>query len=488
MRARFEFQLRLGRRTHLPDDGKGQGAGLSYEPAVRPPGILDTLAPEIIENIASLLDHRADILSLRLVCRHIYRSTFKRFATAFFSTVVTDLSPRSLLRLDYIARGDFRLFVRSISFGSCPPCCRLSADLHTPLGKNQPWERYPSLDGALVLSQPLVTQIHAILARFEKCTTLELTDHYESSLGHRMEYDISKLSPGDGLDILLSGVAAGHTSSLRSCRIDLGASAGYLFADERPSATINSEPFRALWSSGIEDLQLRFALYHEGMMQMAVDLITFATHLKSLDLAFRHSGEGDVFFYRLASAPTVPQVADLKLRLDMMPGLSPDALLDALLRFEGSLIKLQLCDVLISVGSWGSFFRRLWDLRQHNKFSHLECLTLYDLRQDRQGLKVVFCPLRLRPEVLHRCGGTFEFTIWRGLRYKWKPRVDGVRYRGTVEGMELALEALADDSYYLTPDEANGRMRSPPPSPRLPAMSAHVKGQGGVLVDTFAVL
>ncbi|KAK4153451.1 hypothetical protein C8A00DRAFT_15339, partial [Chaetomidium leptoderma] len=84
--------------------------------------MLDSLSTELVERLASFLNSRHDLGSLRLVCRRLHNTTLAAVASAWFGTVETDLCPRSIRRLEAISRNEtFRLAVRKVRTGGrCP--------------------------------------------------------------------------------------------------------------------------------------------------------------------------------------------------------------------------------------------------------------------------------------------------------------------------------------------------------------------------------
>jgi hypothetical protein len=73
--------------------------------------MLDDLAPELVQHVASFLDKR-DLSSLRLVCRRLAATTSRHFADIEFGTLSISFSRASLNRLESIANHE--AFQRSV--------------------------------------------------------------------------------------------------------------------------------------------------------------------------------------------------------------------------------------------------------------------------------------------------------------------------------------------------------------------------------------
>lgn len=422
--------------------------------------MLDALTTELVEHIVGFLDNRSDLLSVRLVCRQLYLKSFTTFATAWFHTVVSDLTPQSLRRLETIAHHEkIRVFVQKLRIDYC------GKSYQGPLGRGNDWPRNES--GCLDPSSSIARTLHDWLAtRLVRCREFEVAD----GCGRLPEKDSTdtSLSPTDAVQLLFFAIAAGDGLPVRSFRVHLDRCTPMNPSQLSPG-TLNSRPFRSLWASHLQDLELSWVLEQDGWFEAVLDLIITATHLKTLRLRWPACGTTDTqqFIHRLAEAPTVPALTDLKLGLY---GISHATLSNLLLRFKGSLTSLYIRHSHLASGTWGAVFRHL----RQNDFSHLECITSFGCKEDPRPGYVFFCPLRQKPIMVQNCGGTFEFTT---AFYGSRVRVTGVRYRGTGMGMRLALQALEESNYAV--------YKNGPPSPGCPDQRTGISECLGSLVRSF---
>ncbi|KAK4118212.1 hypothetical protein N657DRAFT_583996, partial [Parathielavia appendiculata] len=120
---------------------------MASPPPPNPTSALLALPAELIAHIASFLP-KEDILALRLTSHQCQQTTQPAFASAFFSTVGTDLCKPTLERLARIAQAPhLRPHVRTVLFANYPHGpCRLPGT-HQP-GSGYYWRRIgrPSRD------------------------------------------------------------------------------------------------------------------------------------------------------------------------------------------------------------------------------------------------------------------------------------------------------------------------------------------------------
>ncbi|KAK1772196.1 hypothetical protein QBC33DRAFT_564681 [Phialemonium atrogriseum] len=426
--------------------------------------MLDLLSVELVENITDFLD-RQDLFALRLACRYLNEATQATFATAWFGTVETDLSPRSFRRLKEIAQHEkIRLFVRKLRTAEQEKDLRLR-----PLGLGHDWPHLES--GSLDLTSGTVKEFHDAISGFANCTTLEVDD---SRCVHRGEPGPDPgLAPADALDLFLSVVALEHRPlQVRSVCINFEYSYSSIDDKQLSPSTINFDTFRASWSSSLEHLSICWEI-GDAAAEGVLELILAATRLRTLFLKFNISESASHVFLGLAQAPTVAPVTHL--RLGRMIDVSVTTLGDAILRFKDSLKSLHIANVCIERGDWSDFFEYIG----RQEFPRLECVTTWKVSappgpRTPGARPVCFCPLRTRQETLRKCGGTFEFALG---HLRNRTRVRGVRYRGPREGMQLALKALGEDSNYML-QRSNG-----PPTPEWPDMREYTGDQVGRVVS-----
>ena len=419
--------------------------------------MLDTLITELVEHIIRFLDDKHDLFSVRLVCRQLHQKSLGTFATTWFHTVESDLSPLSLRRLENIARHEqLRVFVQKLRIGNCG-----KAPQERPLGQGGHWARTNS--GCLDSSSPIAVALRDwLVTRLIHCREFEVTD----SCGQFPEKDgtDTSLSPTDAAQLLLA-IWAGGCLPLRSFRIHL-IRCGIMNPSQMSLETLNPGPFRESLASHLQDLELSWGLTQDVCFEAAFDLVSTAKHLKTLHLNWHISKAAQQFLSRLSEAPIVPALTNLK--LGALNVISQTTLSNMLFRFQGSLTSLHFSHVHLASGTWSAVFKHL----RQDGFSHLECITASSCFEDPKRGRVLFCPLRGRSNMAQKCDGTLEFMA---VGYLGKNRVQGVRYRGTGIGMQLALEALEESNYIL--------YRNGPPSPGCPDEKPGREGLGNMVMN-----
>ena len=154
-----------------------------------------TLPIEIVQLIASTFEP-VDLFSIRLVCRELYRKTLHHFIHTYFATIRTDLTPKSLQRLQNIS--DTAHLAQHVEVLHI-------ANIDGTLGRGFQWHRHPSgllavpLVGADLLRNILVTKL-------VKCRSFLIDSYDEVQQRDETEF----LIPGDAIGIVLSIVAETH--------------------------------------------------------------------------------------------------------------------------------------------------------------------------------------------------------------------------------------------------------------------------------------
>lgn len=421
--------------------------------------MLGNLSAEVLEHILAFLD-RSDLSSLRLVSRSLSESTTAPFGKAWLRTVETDLSEEGIRRLETIA--DHEIFRNSVRTLRIIRSIRRS--VHSTLGGERIWPRRGS--SVLDFSSAVARNFQDTVQRLDNCITFEVCDRPGVPGGD--DGAAFGLSPIDALHLVLSAMATGtrHTQTLR-IYLERQPTLG----DRRqfPSIAISPAMFLSL-----QDLDIFWHIRAELVWQF-LNMITAATHLKRLHLNFGTSEDANGFLHQLAAVPTLPPIADL--RLGRMISVSGTALVNVILRFQGTLRTLHIGHLNLDSGDWDSVFGTL----SRHDFPCLESIALCFIRapqppdHNHTGT-VYFCPLRLKQKTLERCGGAFEFML---VPDRGKTRVGGVRYTGSRTGTKLALEALADGSHYLLSRVARS------PSPGLPNMKNFTGDRVGSVVPRF---
>lgn len=427
--------------------------------------MLATLSTELVEHISAFLDG-PHLSSLRLVCRSLRAKTTAVFGRAWLGLVETDLSEKSLRRLEAIAGHDvFRHSTCTLRI------VRVSGDddkytcVYGPLDEGY-WNPPRPPSPRDFSSVAVVWNFQDMLRRLANCNAFEVCDQagcFPDGNGVAVG-----LAPTNVLYLVLSAMAT-DSRPVQTLRISFPRPDGYRLAEQLPSIAIHSDVFPSL-----QDLRISWTIGDE-VIELALSLITAAPRLKRLSLGFETYGDGGRFWRRLAAVPTLPPIADL--RLGSAHDVPYTALVSVILRLQGSLRSLHIGHLGLHDGDWDSLFG---DMSRHD-FPCLERVALCFLRAPQPpGLShqgdVYFCPLRLKQKALEKCGGCWEFAL---RPQRKKMRIGAVRFTGPRTGIRLALEALADDSHYLI---CRGT-RSP--SPGLPNMKNFTGDGVGRVVPRF---
>jgi hypothetical protein len=361
--------------THLP-------LRVSHSPL--PEAImLNQLSTELVELIASHLAPH-DLHALRLVCRSLRERSSTLFGRAFFHTVETNLSAKSLARLRGISEhGVFAYAVRWLrisqdeglddgALGSGVTWSRVGAagqerkaqpeegiDADStrswsgfcglPLFRRAPAASQDAIvlhtnDGAtapLDLSSVAVRDFQAVLRRLEKCDTIELHD-VESQHPPR-----GPLLPTDVLHLILATIAAGHRPA-RTLRISLLRKPAYTTPSRLPPLPPQPHQLTSALGSplaSLAELALAWNL-SDALAPHAAALVAAAPALRTLRLNWELSPGVDRFYALLAAAPALPPLEVLAVEWSQLGSLAAFArvavrLAASLRVLEVSLVGLQ---------------------------------------------------------------------------------------------------------------------------------------------------
>ena len=317
-----------------------------------------TLATEIIELIATFVEP-ADLRSLRLVCRELYRKTLDSFGIASFTTIHTDLSYQSLERIESISGSEhYAIHVRCLHIENSPDGV---------MGQGFDWPRHFSgclagnLDGANLLRDLLSQRLH-------NCRS----SHIDPYLYDEPSHDISPLMSGDAIGIILSIVAEGDLA-FRSFTIQDWRKYRWSLESRLLQIPLSQTPkFLKPWSQ-IEELGLDYAL-RDDQWDWVLHLISSAPNLRKLSLgacadatsfeqrlssmhklkglAEPFHGNDTSFLQRLSSIDELKRLEELRLGSTWA---TENALTSLLLRNSHTLHSLSLQHIpLVDEGTWAA--------------------------------------------------------------------------------------------------------------------------------------
>jgi hypothetical protein len=381
--------------------------------------LLCALPTELIEQIAGELN-KADIGSLRLVCRTLSHNTSHLFGLVCLTTVRTHLSQSCLQKLEELSRHEqFRYYVQTLHIVDY----FRNGQADNDLGQGFSWDRSPS--GRLEFPNRAVQILQDLLLKLENCHSLHI---HVNEWGWGTEC----LSYTDVLAIVLHIIAEAslpitslilESSRMRKpARLDL--------------QTYQTPKFKCAWAQ----LQRLSLLHTEVELQdfdWIVGLVSDASGLKSLSLVGGSPGS-DPYLDQLSSSNKLPRLQELDLRCAHR--ITFNALSRFLLRFSDSLRVLKLSDCS-TLGPWEPFFKLLRD-----DFPLLNTLSLYMLSEVGdimwvEGHQLAPCPgvfQNLSPSGDHHRG----FKITHQEKVSGELRSIGISYTG--QEMSAALDMLIE--------------------------------------------
>ena len=389
-----------------------------------------TLAIEVIELIVTFVAI-ADLRSLRLVCRVLNRKTLKSFGLANFATIQTDLSPKSLERIQSISKSE-HLAVHV-------QCLKVK---HTPdgiLGQGFDWPRHSS--GCLAENLYGADLLRDLLSqRLLNCRSFLIYNYDE----YELRYDTDRLVPSDAIGLILLVVAEADLA-LRSFTIQSSHHVNGRLDTPRLQMPLSQTPkFVKAWSQ-VAELVLDYAIMSD-QWDWVLHLISSAPRLQKLSLRFY---EGDAsFLQRLSSLSELNKLEEFKLGSARV---TVDAITSILLKNHDTLHSLSLqYTALDDEGEWSTVFRNM-----RSQFPQLQNLMLFWLKQGNNYGRIIFSKLLKYPVIpgseVRGPNDRLKYDSRRiepmedpiRLRYWGTGRMlVGIEYHG--KGTDHVLSALAD--------------------------------------------
>lgn len=403
--------------------------------------MLLSLSNELVDSVIYFLD-RKDILSVRLICRHLYKACQPRFEARAFDTLNFTLSKTNLEELESIVQlRTGREEVRRIWFLSSEA---FGAQLHWPRDD----DGFARLD-----SENVARIIHILTTSFPNCTTVEVLRDYH----HGAVRDETSLSAADVLSIIFHAMGNGMPP-IDHFFISLETVPAEMDLCRVLPSSYSSSAFWEAWAR-IKTLQLAIRLRANGDdAQIAADLVCKAKSLTRLQMRDTHGTlNRTCVFQCIKLASTFPSLTHLK--LDGISYLSPAALAGLLDRVTDTLTHLSLQYIKLN-GSAKEVFEYL-----RRSFSHLSAISIHSIEQAIanqlvETTVVFFCPIRRKVTMSKNNEDGFRFNDGWDRLSRRKFCVMGVWYKGPDMGyalgllsecMYLASEPPADITEY-TPD------------------------------------
>ena len=321
---------------------------------------ISALPIELIEMVAGYLLVE-DIRDLRLTCGVLEAKTLNAFGCRAFKSRSTDLSERSLSRINAMCRrGKFSRYVEDLAI------VRGKA-----MGQGINWERASWGPLRSPARNPVIERFCDDLKHnLVNCRSFKFISRYPEGPAKS-----DQITVGDGLAVFLA-VLARHQLDIRSIRIWFQNRSGRnipIDMNRLPILSLQRPRVKSSWQH-LRRLDLQLYLTRESA-PLAMDLILNATNLQTLVLNLTGNNSPAGFMHELAATDPLPPIRDLRLsyiRLDA------GCLMVLLANLGHSLHSLFLDQIYISPPS-----DLIWnDLsRQAEPFlGHLERFTLCHLR------------------------------------------------------------------------------------------------------------
>lgn len=268
---------------------------------------LPTLATELVELIACWLGH-TDLCSLRLVCKNLRQKSICLFG-AYFTTIRTDLSQKSLQKLQEISENDnLRLYVQKLLIKENKP---------EELGQGFQWHRHSS--GYLEAPMPGFEKLQYLLAHnLPNCRSFHIGG---PGCGPKDWFDA--FTPNDVIALILRmipslSIEAPNSLPVKSFIVDCAFS-NVVVIPRRASTSdakrlqmwqYRQPSFREAWAH-IQELVLHQRLGPETL-DWGIDLILDATSLRKLSVNVGYS-QSRPFLERLCQVTSLNSLESFKL-------------------------------------------------------------------------------------------------------------------------------------------------------------------------------
>ena len=388
---------------------------------------LPTLATELVELIACWLEP-ADLCSLRLVCNDLRQKSICLFG-ACFTTVRTDLSQKSLQKLQEISENDnLRLYVQKLL---------IKANKPEELGQGFQWHRHSS--GYLEAPMPGFEKLQYLLAHnLPNCRSFHI---WGPGCGPKDEFDA--FTPNDVIALILRmipslSIEAPNSLPVKSFIVDgippdvvdTPSPTGTIDAKRLQMWQYRQPSFREAWAH-IQEIVLHQAFKLE-MDDLGIDLILDATSLRKLSVNVGHDLPSD-FLERLCQATFLNNLESFELAWAQT---SVETLSELIDRLPDTLrVFSLLCISLNRLTDWPIVLGRL---KYQAPFLH--SVSLCDLTSSNIENPVIsFSSLVIDP-VVPESGGR-KFTLKKN--WLWQ-EISGVTYKGprADKAMEKLVKAI----------------------------------------------
>ena len=387
---------------------------------------LPTLATELVELIACWLEP-ADLCPLRLVCKNLHQKSICLFG-ACFTTVRTDLSQKSLQKLQEISENDnLRLHVQELLIKGNKP---------EELGQGFQWHRHSS--GYLEAPMPGFEKLQYLLTHnLPNCRSFHI---WGPGCGPKDEFDA--FTPNDVIALILRmipslSIEAPNSLPVKSFivdgippdMVDRLSPTGTIDAKRLQMWQYRQPSFREAWAH-IQEIVLHQILRAET--DWGIDLILDATSLRKLSVNVGHDLPND-FLERLCQATFLNNLESFELAWAQT---SVETLSELIDRLPDTLrVFSLLCISLNRLTDWPIVLGRL---KYQAPFLH--SVSLCDLTSSNIENPVISFPSLVIDPVVPESGGR-KFTLTKN--WLWQ-EILGVAYKGprADKAMEKLVKAI----------------------------------------------
>ncbi|KAJ5773763.1 hypothetical protein N7457_008659 [Penicillium paradoxum] len=318
---------------------------------------LSSLPVELVELIADSLD--ADgLLNLRSVCHELQTRTFHHFAQRFFSSIKTDLSWKSLSRINALSQNiALRPYVHGLAFM-----------LQNGVGRGLVWDRHPWGPLSAPLEVEAIRSLRDnLIHNLTNCRSFFIFCRYPE--GHP---DMSHVTITDAVAVFFALVVDAHLPVSSFHLIYANQYSRTLIMDMRrlPKLLYRQPEFKLVWGN-LEKLSLEQYLTLDNF-GFLLELVLSAPNLQTLLLNLGSHELASEFMHELAECASFSKLRELALFRTYMR--APD-LHKLLGNIRMNLTSLTLYHVSLAAGDdWTLFLKELG-----HGFMALQSISLYYL-------------------------------------------------------------------------------------------------------------
>ncbi|KAJ5467888.1 hypothetical protein N7475_005640 [Penicillium sp. IBT 31633x] len=376
---------------------------------------LPSLPVELVELVASLLN-TDDLLHLRCVCRRIQKKTFHHFAQRCFSSINTDLSGDSLVRINALSQNiALRPYVHGLAFM-----------LQNGVGRGLVWDRHPWGPICAPLQVEAIRSLRDnLIHNLTNCRSFFIFCRYPE--GHP---DMSHVTITDAVAVFFALVVDACLPVSSFHLIYANKYSRTLIMDMRrlPKLLYRQPEFKTVWGN-LQKLSLEQYLTLDNF-GFLLELVLSAPNLHTLLLNLGSHDLATEFMHELAESASFSKLRELALFRTSIRAPDLHKLLD---NIRTNLISLTLYHVNLAPGSdWAPFLKDLG-----HGFLALQSISLYYLWASTPAKGLLNFPDIKKTTSLHALKGQ-RLNVFYSEDEK-SPAVLGIEYSGSKVSHVLDL-------------------------------------------------